>query len=132
MLARKLSRDNRGQSLVEMALVLPLLIIILFGIIEFGRVFHSYLVITHASREGARVGVVGQSNAEIEQRIHNAATLDLDKLTITITPSTQEARTPGVPLIISVNYQVDLFTPILAGILPNSVNLQAQTTMRME
>lgn len=132
MFIRKLVRDNRGQSLVEMALVLPLLIIILFGIIEFGRVFHSYLMITHASREGARVGVVGQSNGDIEQRIQNATTLNLDKLTITITPSDQGARTPGVPLTVLVDYQVELFTPILGSILPNPVELQAQTTMRME
>jgi Flp pilus assembly protein TadG len=115
-----------------MALVLPLLIIILFGIIEFGRVFHSYLIITHASREGARVGVVGQSNTDIKQQIQDAAPLNLDKLTITITPSEQQARTPGVPLTVSVGYQVDLFTPILGSILPNPVLLQARTTMRME
>ncbi|MEW5953326.1 MAG: TadE/TadG family type IV pilus assembly protein [Bacillota bacterium] len=132
MFTRKIYRDNRGQSLVEMALVLPLLIIILFGIIEFGRVFHSYLIITHASREGARVGVVGQSNTDIKQQIQDAAPLNLDKLTITITPSEQQARTPGVPLTVSVGYQVDLFTPILGSILPNPVLLQARTTMRME
>lgn len=133
MLARKLIRDKRGQSLVELALVIPLLIIVLFGIIEFGRVFHSYLIITHASREGARVGVVGQSNGEIQQRIQEAAPLaNMDKLTITITPTDQGSRTPGVPLTISIDYKVELFTPVLGSILPNPVPLQAQTTMRME
>jgi hypothetical protein len=118
---------------VELALVIPLLIIILFGIIEFGRVFHSYLIITHASREGARVGVVGQSNEAIEQRVQEAAPLaNMDKLTTGISPFGQAARTPGVPLTITVDYEVELFTPVLSSILINPVPLQAQTTMRME
>lgn len=118
---------------MELALVIPLLIIILFGIIEFGRVLHSYIIITHASREGARVGVVGQSNGEIQQRVKEAAPLaNMDKLTIIITPTDQGSRTPGVPLTITVDYKVELFTPVIESILPNPVPLQAKTTMRME
>jgi Flp pilus assembly protein TadG len=49
---------ERGQSLVEFALVMMPLFIILLGIIQFGFIFNSYVTITNASREGARVGTV--------------------------------------------------------------------------
>ncbi|MFW6136197.1 MAG: TadE/TadG family type IV pilus assembly protein, partial [Chloroflexota bacterium] len=47
-------RRQRGASLVELALVLFILLLILAGIVDFGRVFNHYVVITNASREGAR------------------------------------------------------------------------------
>lgn len=133
LMSRHLFRDKRGQSLVELALVLPLVILILFGIIEFGRIFHSYLLITHASREGARVGIVGATNEEITQRVKDAAPLaNADTITVTVQPNTKAARTSGVALTVKVDYPVALVTPILADILPNSINLKAQTVMRME
>ena len=63
-LARSRSRSpihgstDRGQSLVEFALVLMPLFIILLGIIQFGFVFNSYVTITNATREGARTGTI--------------------------------------------------------------------------
>ena len=52
------SRAQRGQSLVEFALVMMPLFIILLGIIQFGFIFNAYVTITNASREGARLGTV--------------------------------------------------------------------------
>ena len=49
------SRDERGAAAVEFALVLPILILLVFGIIEFGFVFNRWLTVTHAAREGVRV-----------------------------------------------------------------------------
>ncbi len=49
---------SRGQSLVEFALVLPPLLLILLGIIQFGFIFNSYVTLTNAAREGAREGTI--------------------------------------------------------------------------
>jgi Flp pilus assembly protein TadG len=51
-------RKEKGQSVVELAIILPLLLIILLGIIDFGRVFYAYVTVTNASREGARYGAL--------------------------------------------------------------------------
>ena len=51
---RKLLKSNRGANAIEFALVLPILLVMLFGIIEFGAVLYNKAVITNASREGAR------------------------------------------------------------------------------
>ena len=54
--ARPARRSQRGQSLVEVALLTPLLVMILLGALDLGRVYDAYVTITNASREGARYG----------------------------------------------------------------------------
>ena len=49
-----MKRAERGSSLVEMALIAPVLLIILFGIADVGRAFSGYITMTNAVREGAR------------------------------------------------------------------------------
>ena len=60
---RRKSPSQRGASAVEFALVLPLLLLVLFGIIEFSVLFYNKAVITNASREGARQGIVFYANS---------------------------------------------------------------------
>jgi hypothetical protein len=55
---RAAGRDERGQALVEFALVLPILLILIIGIIEFGRAWNISLVLGHAAREGARAAAL--------------------------------------------------------------------------
>jgi Flp pilus assembly protein TadG len=56
-------RSERGQAVIEMALTLPLLLVVAFGIIDFGFMFQRYEVVTNAAREGARLGVLPQYTA---------------------------------------------------------------------
>ncbi|MFN2298137.1 MAG: TadE/TadG family type IV pilus assembly protein, partial [Anaerolineales bacterium] len=52
-------RRTRGQTMVEFALVLPALLLLIFGIIEFARIFYSWLIVTNAARTGERYAVTG-------------------------------------------------------------------------
>ncbi|MDQ3216327.1 MAG: pilus assembly protein, partial [Actinomycetota bacterium] len=54
-----LDARERGAAAIEMALVLPLLVLLVFGIIEFGFIFNRYISVTHAAREGVRQLAVG-------------------------------------------------------------------------
>ncbi len=131
-LIKQLLGEKRGQALVELALILPILIIILMGTMEFGRIFHSYLVITSASREGARAGVVGLDDTGIRTKVKDVATsLSLSDTQITITPG-YGSRSRGVPLTVQVKYSVSLVTPVLGVAVPNPFPLTASTTMRVE
>ena len=47
---------SKGQELMEFAIVLPLLLLIVFGVLDLGRLFHALITITNAAREGARYG----------------------------------------------------------------------------
>lgn len=134
-LITKLKRNQKGQTLVELALILPILIILLMGTIEFGRVFLSYLTVTHASREAARATVIstGKDNTFITQKVKDSASwLDPAKITVEVQPSSISSRTSGVPLTIKVSYPVQLYTPVLSGIITNPFTVKAQTIMRIE
>jgi Flp pilus assembly protein TadG len=62
-------RRERGQSLVETAIVFPILLLLLAAVVDFGRAFDAYIVLTNAAREGARWGSVNPelTEAEVEQ-----------------------------------------------------------------
>ena len=53
---------GRGQALVEFALVLPILLLMIFGIVDAGRLIYTYNTVSNAARDGARVAIVNQSN----------------------------------------------------------------------
>jgi Flp pilus assembly protein TadG len=129
---KKLFKRTNGQGLVEMALVLPLLLLLFMGIIEFGRVLGSYIVINNLAREGARYGVVGHNDTAIQNIIlAERAFLDADDMTVIVSPP-PENRVVGNALEVQVDYELPLITPILSGILPNPVPLSAQCFMRIE
>ncbi|MGE5691806.1 MAG: TadE/TadG family type IV pilus assembly protein [Pseudomonadota bacterium] len=72
-MARRVSlRQQRGQSLVEFALVLPALMLILLAIVQFGIVFKQYITLTDAVREGARKAAVSRMRADRDSYVKNA------------------------------------------------------------
>ena len=80
-------KREKGQSMVELAILLPILLIILLGIIDFGRVFFAYVTITNAAREGARYGSLHVfEDVIIEQRVideaTNTVTIDSSEITV--------------------------------------------------
>ncbi|ACX52170.1 TadE family protein [Ammonifex degensii KC4] len=125
-------REEKGQAAVELALTLPLLLLILFALVEFGRVFFAYLVITNAAREGARLAAVGGSDVAIVDRVKDAAAgLEQGKLQVEVSPSAPD-RVSGTTAVVKVSYPVNLLLPLPPGVLPNPVVLKAQASMRVE
>jgi len=69
MSTKILSWNERGSAVIEFALTLPLLLLIVMGIFDFGLMFQRYEVVTNAAREGARIGVLpGYSTSDAEAR----------------------------------------------------------------
>lgn len=124
-------RNSKGQSLVETALVLPLLLLIVFGTIEFGRVFNAYLVVSNASREGARAAAVGKSNSEITTMATDKAA-SIGTVSVTISPS--DSRPYGSEVTVTVNHTLNLIVPIIRTIIApsGSLNVSSSTSMRVE
>ena len=81
----RLRRDERGAALLEMAFALPMLLLISIGILEFGRAFQTWQILTNAAREGARVAVLpGITDSMVTARVEEyveAGVLDPDATT---------------------------------------------------
>ena len=76
---RALWRRDDGAALIEAAFVLPMLLFISIGIIEFGRAFQTWQVVTNAAREGARVAVLpGMSDDAIKTRVTDYMKMGID------------------------------------------------------
>jgi len=147
MKTRTIIKDQNGASAVEFALIMPLLFLLLFGIIEFGLLLFNQHIITNASREGARYGIVVRldryDNPEIKAKVLEYAdkyliTFGSDKLVesdidilpvdnnSTFDPLTERCTHFGCDLEVVVNYDYDF----LFGFGHKPLN--AVTIMRME
>jgi hypothetical protein len=65
------NKNQNGQALVEFALILPVLLLIILGILEFGWLFNSQITVTSSAREGARVACVTDEEGKIKSAIKN-------------------------------------------------------------
>lgn len=132
---------QRGASAVEFAILAPLFVALLFAIVEFGLVLYTKGMLTHASREGARFGVVygppRRDSAAIEAVVRNY----LNQCGLTNTASvtiTGVAGASGSPLDVKVDYTYQFFVlpqdlnQFFGGSLPTTLNLTAETVMLME
>ncbi len=134
-------RSERGAELIEMAFTLPLLLLVVVGIIDFGFLFQRYQAVTNAAREGARVGVLpGYEDGDIEARV--AAYLTTSGLT-SVTPTIARASiapvgggTPFTVVTVTVSYphQFMFLSPIAAlfGGGFGTMTLTARSVMRAE
>ena len=101
--------DEGGAALVEFAIVLSLLVMLVFGIIEFGRAYNAQITLTHATREGVRVlAITGDADAARDATVGAATTLDPSKLSITTT-----SCNPGYPTEVVASYPFFLSIPLV-------------------
>ncbi len=141
---------ERGAALVELAMVLPLLLLILMGIVEIGLLFYNQQVLTNASREGARSAIarIDVNNIVLDENgvreiVMNYLGLgstdsDVDRRLITFgTGPSPDVNTVGLggaygdDLTVTVGYDYNFLVPKLLG-LGTSLHLSAETIMRME
>ena len=141
-------RQERGAALLEMALTLPLLLLVCVGILEFGRAYQTWQVMTNAAREGARIAVLpGITNTDVTNRVQtyltngqlpNAAyaTVNIDKTKTISIGGTGTAPAAQV----TVNYPFDFIVldPIArlatgqGSATPSTLNMVASAMMRTE
>jgi len=102
--------DERGAAAVEMALVLPLLLFILFGIIDYGRLLNAQLTLTEAAREGARAAALGQS---ADSRVQSAAG-GLGTVTTTVVTACPATPGPTDDAVVQTELSFRFVTPVAA------------------
>jgi Flp pilus assembly protein TadG len=108
---------DRGAAAVEFALVLPILLLLVFGIIDFGRALNAQLTITQAAREGVRLAALGYPAAEVQARA-DAAAPELSGVSVTIAASCPPGAGPTADAQVNVSYSFSFITPVgaIAGI----------------
>lgn len=125
--------DNRkGQTLVEFALVLPILLLLLLGIFEFGRIFNATLVLEHAVRDAARVGAVSHSETEIEEIIESQYLKGITHELVFDVEDEDHKWDAGNRLTIRAKYDIDVITPIISVFVGNTISLESEASMRIE
>ena len=111
----KINRHARGQSAVELAACLPLLILMLVGLLDLGRAFNAYIVITNAAREGAYYGSVhpiphsAVQSWTVSEAHGSGVALSTANVTV------ESADQTGVPIKVSIDYDFPFLTPILGA-----------------
>lgn len=129
---RRFQKNQNGTAMVEMGLVLPIFVIVLLGIAEFGWLINAYVTVQHATREGARLGITGAADADIVERIREAAgALNPSLLDIGIMPEAS-LRTRGQPLTVTVRYTHSFMTPLMSSIAGSTVTVGSSIDMRLE
>ena len=151
MKLRGIHKASKGQSLVEFAMVLPLLVILIFGIIDFGMGLRSYISLTNATREGARFAAVGNlagaypadcdgaTNTTVIGRVCVAIEgLDLSALN-DVSVTYPDGQAPGNSIVVSAQYTYTFITPlgdivsfISGGSFDDTLTLNTSTDMRQE
>lgn len=115
--------NERGAAMVEFAIILPVLLLLVFGIIEFGRAHNTQLTLTHAAREGVRTYAITQDQAQGETTAQLAATtLDPAQMTISMTPCVIDQ-----PTTMTIEYPFQFFIPFLPS---TPITLQAEGVMK--
>jgi len=125
-------QSQRGQALVELAIVLPILLLILMAIVDMGRMYHGLLSVTTAARVGARQASLGQADAVIQAAAFAAAApLETNRLRVQITPS-QSLRFAGTAIEVVVEYQLAILTPGMQNFFPNPFRVIGRAVMARE
>lgn len=140
MKIRRIGRKQDGQALVEFAIVTPVLLLLVLGIVQFGILFNNYITLTDAVRAGARQAAVSRTLANPTQvttdRVRrSAAGLDGSKLAVTVAPydpngppgNTDWAQGGDVTVSATYPFSINLMVFVV-----KTGNLKAATTERVE
>lgn len=125
-------KNEQGQSMVETALLLPIFLLILVGILDFGRSIYSYSHLHMAAQETVRLGGLGKTDQEIttfaKQYVHLG---DSSKLKVTINPP-DTLRFSGDYVTVKLSYPMTFLTPLIGKFFPDNFAIETSSTIRVE
>jgi len=146
-LFRRRGQDDRGAELIELAIVLPILLLVLAAIVDFGFLFQRWESLTNAAREGARIatlpGYSGTAGGDVETRVRNyLSATGIPGGPAVIPPVTYSTETlPSGKIVsvasVSVSYPADFrylgpIAALIGGTSQSSIMMRAVSVMRIE
>ena len=143
--------ERRGQALVEFALIVPIFILLMVGVFDFGRAVYAYNTISNAARQGARLAIVDQTIPHIQDRAASSAvSLGIDPTDVTV--DFRSMSTPGTPAsctgavagddnnlgsivfciaVVTVGYEYDAATPLISNLV-GPISLEGESQFKVE
>ncbi len=139
---RLTSSSRPGQSLVEFALILPIFILMIVGLFDFGRAIYAYNTVSNAAREATRVAIVNQTEAGIKaEAVKQAVSLNLTSADVSVSysnanlsggaPCNATPRQNGCIVAVVVTYQYTAATPIVSNLV-GTLSLSSTARMPVE
>jgi len=139
-------RNDRGAAMIEMALTLPLLLLLSVGVFEFGRAFQTWQVLTNATREGARVAVLpGTSDDAVSTRVQEylaagqlpSASFSSILITRDVVISIGGTDTSASKVTVNYPFEFMVLQPIAGLVVPGTdvgepITMSVSATMRNE
>lgn len=120
--------SQRGQSLVEFALLLPILVILLLGLLDLGRLFYAYVGVTGAAAEGADHGARWARHLDydalvseiVDRTVESTEGLvQIEEDQVAVAPEAIDESTDAIT--VTVTYPFELITPLVRAIAPDGV-----------
>lgn len=119
--------SEEGQATVELALLLPMLVLLALVLVEIGGIATDRVRVWHAAREAARVAIVDDDPVAIQDAADHSG---LPGITVQVDPSPED-RVQGEPLTVHVAYRVEPSVPVVGAIFSGRM-MEAAATMRIE
>lgn len=127
MRGRAASRSDRGQAAVELALVLPVVLLLVLAALQVGLVARDVVLVQHAAREAVRAAAVDGDVGRIRAAAVEGSGLPADRLEVTVSPRGE----PGTTVTVTVRYRSPTDVPLVGALVADRV-LDASATMRVE
>lgn len=126
-----ITKEN-GQAIVETALLIPILLLLLVGIFDFGRVLYTQVHLQMATQETVRLGGLGKEDTEIIKFAKDYVNVqDPSQLVVSVSPL-QSARSSGDYVSVKLTYPMTFITPFLDSVLTSPFEISASSTIRVE
>jgi Flp pilus assembly protein TadG len=122
-------RGQRGTAAVEFALVLPIVLAIVLGMVQVGLLVRDRLLVESAVRSGARIAAVEPGDDAVRTAVLRAAPV-LDPAAVVVSVSRVGAR--GEPVTVTVDYVASIRVPFVSWLFPAGVSMRSEATDRQE
>ena len=131
---RSCRRNRRGAAVVEFAVVSPVFFLLVFGMIEYGRMVMVQQMLTNAAREGARVGVLDSSTAsEVTSKVNSYLTAArINNATVTCDPSNPSSAGYGEAVTVTVSIPFSQVSWLPSPMFLGGTTMTATSAMRRE
>ncbi len=128
------SRRRRGSAVVEFAVVAPVFVLLVFGMIEYGRMVMVQQILTNSAREGARVGILDNSTeSDVDTAVNRYLTAaGISGATTTVTPDPPSSASAGNPVSVQVSVGFNQVSWLPSPFYLGGTTLSYTATMRRE